>query len=101
MAEPTPKELVDLGILSYDKQNFSKAKKYFEKACELKDGGGCDALGHLYDDGKGVEKNSKKAAQFYSKACDLKDGDGCFNLGMSYHSGEGVEKDFKKALALY
>ncbi len=101
MAEPTPEELFNLGMLSYDKQDFSKARKYFEKACELNNGGGCGALGHLYDDGKGVEKNSKKAAQFYSKACDLKDGDGCFNLGMSYHSGEGVEKDLIKAAYFY
>ncbi|WP_423750397.1 tetratricopeptide repeat protein [Helicobacter pylori] len=56
MAEPTPKELFDLGMLSYDKQDFSKARKYFEKACELKDGRGCDALGGLYEDGQGVEK---------------------------------------------
>lgn len=39
MAEPNPEELFDLGMLSYDKQDFSKARKYFEKACELKDGG--------------------------------------------------------------
>ncbi len=68
MAEPTPKELFDLGMHNYDKQDFSKARKYFEKACDLKYGGGCGALGDLYDD---VEKNLIKAAQFYSKACKL------------------------------
>ncbi|GAA9170862.1 hypothetical protein BTM356_05190 [Helicobacter pylori] len=31
MAEPNPGELVLLGIKSYDKQDFSKARKYFEK----------------------------------------------------------------------
>ncbi|WP_276205254.1 tetratricopeptide repeat protein [Helicobacter pylori] len=76
MAEPTPKELFNLGMLSYDKQDFSKARKYFEKACDLKDGGGCGALGWLYANGQGVEKNSKKAAQFDSKACDLNIGRG-------------------------
>ncbi|MGL2725486.1 tetratricopeptide repeat protein, partial [Helicobacter pylori] len=95
--EPNPEELVDLGMLSYDKQDFSKARKYFEKACGLKYGGGCGALGDLYDDGKGVEKNLIKAAQFYSKACGLKDGWGCFNLGRLYYFGEGVEKDLTKA----
>ncbi|GAA7952097.1 hypothetical protein COL5_00960 [Helicobacter pylori] len=48
MAEPNPEELFDLGMLSYDKQDFSKARKCFEKACELKDGGGCFNLGRLY-----------------------------------------------------
>ncbi|GAA7302042.1 hypothetical protein HpM042_01250 [Helicobacter pylori] len=70
MAEPTPEELFNLSMLSYDKQDFSKAKGYFEKACDLNNGGGCSALGDLYD-GEGVEKNLTKAAQFYSKACKL------------------------------
>ncbi|GAA7099954.1 hypothetical protein HpBGD16_01070 [Helicobacter pylori] len=56
---------------SYDKQDFFKARKYFEKACDLKYGGGCGALGMLYEYGQVVEKNLTKAAQFYSKACKL------------------------------
>ncbi len=51
MAEPTPEELFNLGMLSYDKQDFSKAKGYFEKACDLKDGLGCSNLGVLYQNG--------------------------------------------------
>ncbi|GAA7865961.1 hypothetical protein HpBT032_04730 [Helicobacter pylori] len=41
MAEPNPEELVLLGIKSYEKQDFSQARKYFEKACDLNNGGGC------------------------------------------------------------
>ncbi|GAA9286418.1 hypothetical protein HpHA233_05410 [Helicobacter pylori] len=51
MAEPTPEEFFNLGMLSYDKQDFSKARKYFEKACDLNNGRGCGALGVLYEDG--------------------------------------------------
>ncbi len=40
MAEPNPEELGLLGIKSYEKQDFSKAKGYFEKACDLNNGGG-------------------------------------------------------------
>ncbi|RKV08268.1 sel1 repeat family protein [Helicobacter pylori] len=98
MAEPNPEELFDLGMLSYDKQDFSKAKKYFEKACGLNNSGGCGALGDLYDD---VEKNSIKAAQFYSKACDLNNGGGCFRLGVLYEYGQGVEKNLIKATQFY
>ncbi|GAA7078040.1 hypothetical protein VN0426_05390 [Helicobacter pylori] len=71
MAEPNPEELLNLGIKNYEKQDFSKARKYFEKACELNSGGGYAALGDLYYDGEGVEKNLTKAAYFYSKACKL------------------------------
>ncbi|WP_441732623.1 hypothetical protein [Helicobacter pylori] len=51
MAEPNPEELFNLGMLSYDKQDFSKAKGYFEKACGLNNGRGCNGLGVLYKDG--------------------------------------------------
>ncbi len=40
MAKPNPEELVDLGMLSYDKQDFSKARKYFERVCGLNNGSG-------------------------------------------------------------
>lgn len=72
MAKPNPKELFDLGVKSSEAKDYIQAKKYFEKACGLNNGGGCGALGDLYDDGKGVEKNLIKAAQLYSKACELK-----------------------------
>ncbi|GAA8534612.1 hypothetical protein oki114_02310 [Helicobacter pylori] len=101
MAEPNPEELFNLGMLSYDRQDFSKARKYFEKACDLNDSGGCGALGVLYRYGRGVEKDSKKAAQLYSKACDLNNSWGCDNLGMSYEYGQGVEEDEIKAAQLY
>ncbi|GAA7056201.1 hypothetical protein AOHp67_01640 [Helicobacter pylori] len=71
MAEPNPEEFVLLGIKSYEKQDFSKARKYFEKACDLNNGGGCSGLGFLYGSGKGVEKDLTKATYFYSKACKL------------------------------
>ncbi|GAA8956198.1 hypothetical protein HpSP29_01180 [Helicobacter pylori] len=69
-----------MGIKSYEKQDFSKARKYFERACELNSGGGCAALGDLYYDGEGVEKNLIKAAQFYSKACKLGEQLACESL---------------------
>ncbi len=46
--EPNLEKLVLLGIKSYEKQDFSKAKGYFEKACDLNIGRGCGALGALY-----------------------------------------------------
>ncbi len=94
--EPNLEELVLLGIKSYEKQDFSKAKGYFEKACDLNNGGGCSNLGVLYQNGQGVEKNLTKAAYFYSKACELKEGDGCGALGGLYYNGDGVKQDSKK-----
>ncbi len=77
MAEPNPEELFNLGMLSYDKQDFSKARRYFEKACGLNNSGGCGGLGMLYEYGQGVEKNLTKADQYISKACKLGDQEAC------------------------
>ncbi len=101
MAEPNPEELVLLGIKSYEKQDFSKAKGYFEKACDLNNGLGCFNAGVSYENGQGVENNSEKAAQFYSKACDLNNNKGCFNLGALYQNGQGVEKALIKVAYFY
>ncbi|GAA7841064.1 hypothetical protein BTM366_02380 [Helicobacter pylori] len=51
-AELNPEELFNLGMLSYDKQDFSKARKYFEKACDLNNGRGCSTLGNYIIMGK-------------------------------------------------
>lgn len=77
MAEPNPEELFNLGVKSSEAKDYIQAKKYFEKACGLNNGGGCGALGDLYDDGKGVEKNLTKADQYISKACKLGDQEAC------------------------
>ncbi|GAA9662655.1 hypothetical protein HpVH103_01160 [Helicobacter pylori] len=98
MAEPNPEELFNLGMLSYDKQDFSKARKYFEKACDLNNGRGCNGLGVLYRDGQGAEKNLTKVSQYFSKACELNNGFGCAALGDLYYDGEGVEKTQQKPL---
>ncbi|WP_187852871.1 SEL1-like repeat protein [Helicobacter pylori] len=77
MASQTPKELFNLGIKSSEAKDYIQAKKYFEKACGLNNGGGCGALGDLYYNGEGVEKNLTKAAQYISKACKLGDQEAC------------------------
>lgn len=77
MAEPNPKELFDLGVKSIEAKDYIQAKKYFEKACDLKYGRGCNDLGELYYNGEDVEKNLIKAAQYISKACKLGDQKAC------------------------
>ncbi|GAA9183625.1 hypothetical protein Taiwan55_01190 [Helicobacter pylori] len=66
-----------MGIKNYDKQDFTQARKYFERACGLNNGRGCNGLGVLYYNGEVVEKDLIKAAQFYSKACKLGDRKAC------------------------
>ncbi|WP_229762856.1 tetratricopeptide repeat protein [Helicobacter pylori] len=83
------------------KKDFKKALALLEKACDLNNSGGCGALGMLYENDQGVEKNLTKAAQFYSKGCELNNSFGCSALGMLYEYGQGVEKNLTKAAQFY
>ncbi|GAA8370217.1 hypothetical protein HpNP24_04830 [Helicobacter pylori] len=59
------------------KQDSKKAAQFYSKGCELNNSLGCGALGVLYYNGQGVEKNLTKAAQYISKACKLGDQKAC------------------------
>ncbi len=48
MAEQDSKELMLSGITIYTDKNFTRAKKYFEKACDLNDADGCMILREVY-----------------------------------------------------
>ncbi|WP_441734774.1 tetratricopeptide repeat protein [Helicobacter pylori] len=106
-AEPNPEERDHLGIKRYEKQDFTTARKSFEKACDLKNGGG----GLMAEPNpeelvllgiKSYEKQDfSKARKYFEKACDLNNGGGCSNLGVLYQNGQGVEKDLIKAAYLY
>ncbi|MGN8519935.1 tetratricopeptide repeat protein [Helicobacter pylori] len=86
---------------SYDKQEFTQAKKYFKKACDLQYAEGCTRLGISYYNGEGVKGGLIKAIQYYKKACDLNNGFGCRGLSFLYENGYGVEEDQEKAAQYY
>ncbi|GAA7901445.1 hypothetical protein HpBT0391_03820 [Helicobacter pylori] len=48
MAEQDSKELIFSGITIYTDKDFTRAKEYFEKACELNDADGCAILREAY-----------------------------------------------------
>ncbi len=60
MAEQDPKELVFSGITIYTDKNFTRAKKYFEKACGLNDALGCYGLAALYNEAKGTARDENR-----------------------------------------
>ncbi|GAA8368051.1 hypothetical protein HpBT210_05550 [Helicobacter pylori] len=52
-------------------KNLTKAAQFYSKACDLKEGDGCGALGGLYYNGDGVKQDFKKAVALFEKACKL------------------------------
>ena len=61
------------------KQDYAKAKKYYEKGCEVKYGLACLALANMYGNGRGVAQSDAKASEYYGKACDYGYAGGCKN----------------------
>ena len=50
-------------------------------------------LGHMYENGKGVQQDYAEAAQWFRKAADRGDAQGQLNLGRIYRLGQGVPQN--------
>ena len=55
-------------------------------------------LGHLYEEGRGVDRNMAEAAKWYRKAAEQGDTSAQTDLGRLYMFGDGVVQDKKQAL---
>jgi hypothetical protein len=61
-------------------EDDGRAALFYMKACDAGVAQDCNALGFLYESGRGVAKDEAKAAQLYEKACDGGSAKGCSNL---------------------
>lgn len=86
-----PKSCFNLGFDYHDgqgiRQDFAKARHYYEKACKLNIGEACNNLGFLYGEGKGVRQNNSTAKKYFGKACDLGYQTGCDNYKILNEQG--------------
>lgn len=81
-------------------QDTSKFKAILQKACDSGNQNACPKLGELYfSESKNTSKD--KAKELYQKACDLGSANGCYELAVSYNIGRGVSQDINKAKELY
>ncbi len=65
----------------------------YRQAAEKGDAVAQSRLGHLYLEGKGVEKDYKQAAHWLGKAAEQGEGKACNSLGVIHLSGLGVKRD--------
>lgn len=82
------------------KANMKKAFKIMNKAAE----GSAAAtyyLSQMYQDGKGVEKDTKKAGELVLKAAEEGNGYALAKAGDMYFDGRGVAQDYVKAVDYY
>lgn len=77
------------------------ALPWFEKACELGSGIGCQNLGNVLSTGRsGASVDLPKAAAAYEKACDKNVFAACNNAALASCDGTGVKEDAKKCFEL-
>lgn len=64
-------------LLFHKKQEYGKARKFYEKGCELNAKYACYRLAVQYHNGQGARQDFAKAQELYGRACDLGYQDGC------------------------
>ena len=76
----------------------TKAKVWYEKACENEVAKACTNLGLLYYNGsKDIKKDTQKAIEFLVKGAEFGDTKADLNLGLIYGWGENAIQDRLKA----
>ena len=84
------------------KPDYLRAAQLYTKAYQGDDdGAGFRGMGHLCQEGLGVDRNLKQAADFYQKAVDRGDQRAMEYLGWMYELGQGVPQNRKIAYALF
>ncbi|MBQ1845820.1 MAG: sel1 repeat family protein [Desulfovibrio sp.] len=94
-----------LGIFYHDgrlgRQDFAKARAWFEKAAALGSGQAMNNLGFYFQEGLGgLERDEAKALELYRKAADAGDREAQYFVALQLLEGTRLPRDATRALAL-
>lgn len=86
------------GLRLFEAGKYRQAMAYFMKPDAQKNPDVLNHIGHMYNNGLGVEKNLQTSARWYQKAAEMGFKVAQFNLGLCYQKGEGVDKNLSEAI---
>ena len=92
----------ELAVTLHDRFDESYYPEIAEHLIIASDRGHADAtnlLGHCYNGGIGVERDTKRAVELYIRSADMGSDDGCFSAGNELLLGKNVEPDYERAYA--
>lgn len=89
---------LDEAVAAYNSGNYELAFSEFESADATDKAEAMFYLGLMYDEGRGVLKDSRKAAELFHQSAQGGYGRGCNAIGICYRDGDGVEKDIEAAI---
>lgn len=88
-------DFYNAGMNAYDGRRFEEAFEWFIKGTD--DPKCAYALGTLYYNGQGVERNFKLSTEYYSRAAEAGILPAQVSAGFAYANAMGVPEDFDKA----
>lgn len=86
---------------AYINGNYKAAANEFIPLAERGDHRAMYALGSMYSEGHGVEKDLKKAYELFNEAAKNGRADAMYKLGLMYEQGLGLEQNPEKAIRYY
>ena len=81
--------------------DYDKAHKMFSFLAKKNNPNALNALGVMYKDGIGVEKNYERAAKYFYLAHKNGSNEGTCNLALAFRAGNGVKKSYETAFNLF
>ena len=86
---------------AFDKGNFGLARNLYTELANQGDPLSQFKLGVMYEEGKGVTKDSREAIRWFSVASGQGLPEAAFHLGRLYHDGRGIPQNFARARRWY
>ena len=85
---------LDDGMAAYKQGNYAEAFRLLQPLAGQGEAAAQEALGVMYAEGRGVEKNEAEAIRLFRRAAGQGNVRGQYNLGAAYVNGLGVPKDY-------
>ena len=79
----------------------SRVSEWYQLAADQGDAGAQTALGVIYANGLGLQKDPEKGLEWFRKAADQGYANAQNNLGTMYDRGDGVEQNYAEAIKWY
>ena len=89
------------GFAAYETGDFATALKEWRPFAEQGNADAQNNLGVMYENGKGVARDTAEALKWYSLAAEQGMAQAQNNLGAMYENGNGVVRDYAEALKCY
>ena len=92
------KKLFEKGNACLAEGDYDGAMKAYREAAAVGNGPAMTSIGHLYDNGLGVEKDNSQAFAWFRRGAEAGDSSGMFSVGLCYYYERGVARSYSTAL---